>query len=59
MFEVDNEDNARQYPPLGQNKRNGKDKGPFDNGQTFLVQTTLSALFKKVEDKVMSAVFSH
>ncbi|PIN17511.1 hypothetical protein CDL12_09822 [Handroanthus impetiginosus] len=51
VFEVDDEDNARQDPASGQYKRSGKAKGTSDNDRTSLVQTTLSSLFKKVEEK--------
>ncbi|KAI3454292.1 hypothetical protein Pfo_010955 [Paulownia fortunei] len=51
VFEVDNEDNARQDPASGHYKRTGKAKDPSDNDHTSLVQTTLSSLFKKVEEK--------
>ncbi|KAL7138732.1 hypothetical protein ABFS83_09G002600 [Erythranthe nasuta] len=51
VFDVDNEDNARGSPSLGQYKRTGNTKDPSGNGRTSLVQTTLSSLFKKVEEK--------
>ncbi|KAL7098222.1 hypothetical protein ACP275_09G003400 [Erythranthe tilingii] len=51
VFDVDNEDNARGAPSLGQYKRTGNTKDPSGNGRTSLVQTTLSSLFKKVEEK--------
>ncbi|PIN11659.1 hypothetical protein CDL12_15738 [Handroanthus impetiginosus] len=51
VFEVDDEDNARQDPASGQYKQSGKAKGTSDNDRTSLVQTTLSSLFKKVEEK--------
>ncbi|XP_020548718.1 DNA-binding protein RHL1 isoform X3 [Sesamum indicum] len=51
VFEIDNEANAREDPGSGQNKRTGKTKDSCDNDHTSLVQTTLSSLFKKVEEK--------
>ncbi|KAL0441194.1 UNVERIFIED_CONTAM: DNA-binding protein RHL1 [Sesamum radiatum] len=51
VFEIDNEDNAREDPGSGQNKRTGKTKDSSDNDHASLVQTTLSSLFKKVEEK--------
>ncbi|EYU22295.1 hypothetical protein MIMGU_mgv1a008047mg [Erythranthe guttata] len=51
VFDVDNEDNARGSPSLGQYKLTGNTKDPSGNGRTSLVQTTLSSLFKKVEEK--------
>ncbi|KAL0356427.1 UNVERIFIED_CONTAM: DNA-binding protein RHL1 [Sesamum radiatum] len=51
VFEIDNDDNAREDPGSGQNKRTGKTKDSSDNDHTSLVQTTLSSLFKKVEEK--------
>ncbi|KAK4428190.1 DNA-binding protein RHL1 [Sesamum alatum] len=51
VFEIDNEDNAREDPGSGQNKQTGKTKDSSDNDHSSLVQTTLSSLFKKVEEK--------
>ncbi|KAK6123656.1 hypothetical protein DH2020_042610 [Rehmannia glutinosa] len=47
-FEIDNEDNAKEDSASEQYKRTGKDN---DNDQRSLVQTTLSSLFKRVEEK--------
>ncbi|KAL0417340.1 UNVERIFIED_CONTAM: DNA-binding protein RHL1 [Sesamum latifolium] len=41
----------KEDPGSGQNKRTGKTKDSSDNDHTSLVQTTLSSLFKKVEEK--------
>ncbi|KAG8378610.1 hypothetical protein BUALT_Bualt07G0003400 [Buddleja alternifolia] len=50
VFEVDKEGIAKQDPASGKNKRTAKAKDLSDTGHTSLVQTTLSSLFKKVED---------
>lgn len=53
LFEDNNNDISTKDPASGRNKRAGKAKDPSDNKHTPLVQTTLSSLFKKVEEKVM------
>ncbi|XP_042018317.1 DNA-binding protein RHL1-like isoform X1 [Salvia splendens] len=50
VFEGDSND-GRKDPASCRYKRTGKAKDPSENQRTPLVQTTLSSLFKKVEDK--------
>ncbi|KAL1541932.1 DNA-binding protein RHL1-like [Salvia divinorum] len=50
VFEGGSND-GRKDPASGRYKRTGKAKDPSENQRTPLVQTTLSSLFKKVEDK--------
>ncbi|KAL8457216.1 hypothetical protein ACS0TY_035166 [Phlomoides rotata] len=51
VFEDDINDKARKDPASGQYKRTGNAEDSSDKGHRSLVQTTLSSLFKKVEDK--------
>ncbi|KAH6809356.1 hypothetical protein C2S51_027139 [Perilla frutescens var. frutescens] len=50
-FEGDNSDIVRKVPASGRCKQTEKAKDSSDNQRTSLVQTTLSSLFKKVEEK--------
>ncbi|KAG6404265.1 hypothetical protein SASPL_136511 [Salvia splendens] len=53
VFEGDSND-GRKDTASGQFKRTGKAKDSSENQRTPLVQTTLSSLFKKVEDKALT-----
>ncbi|KAL3628974.1 hypothetical protein CASFOL_028020 [Castilleja foliolosa] len=51
VFEIDNDDSARQNPDSEQCKKTEKAKNLSGNDQKCLVQKTLSSMFKRVEDK--------
>ncbi|GFP88521.1 DNA-binding protein rhl1 [Phtheirospermum japonicum] len=51
VFEIDNEDSARQNPDSEQCKETEKAKDLSGNDQKCLVQTTLSSMFKRVGEK--------
>lgn len=59
MFEDDNNDNTRKDPASGQNKHTGNAEDSSNNGHRSLVQTTLSSMFKKVDDKVVAHLLKH
>ncbi|KAL6559302.1 hypothetical protein OROGR_004419 [Orobanche gracilis] len=52
VFEIDDEDNVRRGPVSEQYKQAEKAKDLSGNDQRSLVQTTLSSLFKRVEEKI-------
>lgn len=53
VFDVDNYDAVKHDTDLDQKNRTAKSQDLSKTGRSSLVQTTLSTLFKKVEEKVM------